>query len=276
MALAGQPMDAAVNMPDGHRLLRLETVASTNEVALRMGSQGERGGLWVAADRQEGGRGRGGRAWSSPPGNLYASHLVRLSCPLAVAQQLTLLAPVALMDAVASLMGSTPGNTNRLRLKWPNDLLIEGAKVSGILLESAVTSAGSASSQKSNLVIVMGFGLNLASHPHALDQTATHLGAHGCSASPQSALSVLAHALRHWLQIWQEGADFAAIRAAWLQRAGSLGEPLAVRVSTDSTVPRVTGRYAGLDQSGALLLNHADGSRSRHIQGDVALCPIDR
>ncbi len=245
------------------------TVASTNEEALRLAAQGEAGGLWVVAEAQAKGRGRGGRGWSSPPGNLYASHLLRLTCPLTTAQQLTLLAPVALFDAVAVLLGHPAHSTDKLRLKWPNDLLVDGAKVSGILLESAMATGG-------GLVLVMGLGLNLASHPPGLDQAATHLHEQGSQATPEQALAALAGAMARWLTRWDQGRGFAAIRAAWLERAGPIGEVLRVRVSADPAVPRVEGTFAGLDAAGALLLNHADGSRSVHIQGDVALGAADR
>lgn len=222
----------------------------------------------MIARSQAKGRGRGGRAWSSPPGNLYASLLLRLRCPLPVVQQLALLAPVALFDATSALLGPA-AIALRMRLKWPNDLLVDGAKVSGILLESMLTRDG-------GVCVVLGFGLNLASHPQGLDQPATHLAAHGCSASPDAALSSLASATDRWLQVWGEGAGFADIRAAWLDRAGPLGEPLWVRVSTDPAASRLDGSFAGLDGDGALLLDHADGTRSRHVQGDVALGPADR
>jgi BirA family transcriptional regulator, biotin operon repressor / biotin---[acetyl-CoA-carboxylase] ligase len=256
-------------MSFGHRVVQLGTVASTNEEALKLAAQGEAGGLWVVAREQAKGRGRGGRGWSSPPGNLYASHLLRLTCPLMTAQQLTLLAPVALFDAVAAMLGHPAHSSGKLRLKWPNDLLIGGAKVSGILLESAI-------SQNGGLALVMGFGLNLASHPQVLDQAATHLAAQGCPATPDRALAALAEAVSGWTTCWDEGRGFPAIRAAWLERAGAIGEVLSVRTSSDPAVPRVEGAFAGLDDGGALLLNHADGSRSRHIQGDVALGAVDR
>ena len=116
------------DLPAGHRVVHLGTVTSTNAVGLERVSQGEPGGLWVVADRQEGGRGRGGRAWSSPPGNLYASHLLRPACALGIAQQLTLVAPVALADAVGRLLGRNVADATRspapradipVRLKWP-------------------------------------------------------------------------------------------------------------------------------------------------------------
>jgi BirA family transcriptional regulator, biotin operon repressor / biotin---[acetyl-CoA-carboxylase] ligase len=256
-------------LPNGHRLVTLDNVPSTNAHALAMAAKGEVSGLWVVARSQSSGRGRGGRDWSSPPGNLYASHLLRPTCPLMTAQQLTLLAPVALFDAVANLLGLPPRTSDKLRLKWPNDLLVGGAKVSGILLESAMAPNG-------GLALVMGFGLNLASHPQGLDQAATHLHEQGSQATPEQALAALAEAMAGWLTQWNEGRGFAAIRAAWLERAGPIGEMLAVRTSPDPAMPRIEGMFAGLDAVGALLLNHADGSQSRHIQGDVALGAADR
>ena len=258
----------AANLPSGFRVIHLDEVASTNAEALRLAARGEASGLWVVARSQARGRGRGGRDWSSPPGNLYASHLLRLACPLATVQQLTLLAPIALFDAVAALLG-VPRRSDRLRLKWPNDLLAGGAKISGILLESTIIPDGGS-------VLVMGFGLNLASHPPALDQPATHLAAQGCDATPEQALAALAESMAVWLTQWDEGRGFAAIRAAWLERAGAIGELLRVRTSSDPAVPRVEGTFAGLDAAGALLLDHSDGSQSRHIQGDVALGAADR
>lgn len=263
------PADTGPGVVPGHRVVRLGDVASTNAEVLGLAAQGEAHGLWVTAVSQNSGRGRGGRVWSSPPGNLYASVLLRPDCPLGDAQQLSLLAPVALFDAVAALFASTGRAPPTVRLKWPNDLLVDGAKVSGILLESAF--AG-----RNTYCIAAGFGLNLASHPEGLDQAATHLAAHGCSATPDQALAALSWSLSSWLERWADGAGFDAIHRAWIERAGPLGEPLRVRISHDPAVPRLEGRYAGLDPSGALLLDHADGTRSRHIQGDVALGGQDR
>ena len=267
-----------MDLPAGHTLVQLDEVVSTNAEALSRAATGEPGGLWVMARAQAGGRGRGGRVWASPPGNLYASLLLRPSCPLATVQQLTLLAPVALFDAVSALLKDTGRSVPQLRLKWPNDLLVGGAKVSGILLESVMAPHATkvAAPGPAGWAVVLGFGLNLASHPAGLDQAATHLHAHGCTADPDAALMRLAHSLQLWLDRWQQGAGFSTIRAAWLERAGPLGEALSVRASSDPATPRLTGTFAGLAPDGALLLNHADGSQSRHIQGDVALEAADR
>ena len=269
-----------VSLPPGQRLVRVDVVDSTNAEVLGLAARGERSGLWLIARAQGAGRGRSGRAWSSPPGNLYASCLIRPGCPLTVAHHLALIAPVALFDAVATLFDDAGIARPNLRLKWPNDLLVDGAKVSGILIESTFTPgilgepiAGEPSEQ---LAVVLGFGLNLVSHPAGLDQPVTDLARHGLDATPEMALHCLARSLLEWLDRWALGAGFALIRAAWLDRAGPIGEMLSVRVSANPGEPRVSGRFAGLDETGALLLDHADGSRSRHLQGDVALAADDR
>ena len=263
-----------IDLPLGHRLIELSDVTSTNAVLLERAAKGEASGLWMTARSQGAGRGRSGRAWGSPPGNLYASFLLRPGCAPAQAPQLALLAPVALHDAVRALLAAAEERPN-IRLKWPNDLLVEGAKVSGILIESTFTPAEPQGGPPS-LAVVMGFGLNLASHPAGLDQSATHLAAHNCRAEPAQALRALAVGLQHWLDIWADGAGFADIRRAWLDRAGPIGEVLGVRTGPRADAPRVFGRFAGLDASGALLLDHDGGARSVHVQGDVALGPEDR
>ena len=261
-----------IDLPPGHRLVEMDDVTSTNALLLQRAAMGEASGLWLTARSQGAGRGRSGRSWGSPPGNLYASFLLRPGCAPAQAPQLALLAPVALHDAVRDLVGQP---ALRLRLKWPNDLLVDGAKVSGILIESTFTPS-QVEDGRPSLAVVMGFGLNLGSHPPGLDQPATHLSAHGFAGTAQDALAILAHSVSRWLATWSDGTGFASIRQAWLDRAGPVGEVLRVRTDLTATSPRVAGRFAGLDTSGALLLDHDDGSRSVHVQGDVALGPEDR
>ena len=207
-------------MPLGHRVLYLGSVASTNEEALRLAAQGEAGGLWVVAEAQAKGRGRGGRGWSSPPGNLYASHLLRLDCPLMTAQQLTLLAPVALFDAVAALLGHPAQSSGKLRLKWPNDLLVGGAKVSGILLESA---HGAGWRPRARHGFWTESRLASARPRSGRDASCTNKAVRRrrCRLSSRSP-----RPLAFGLKRWDEGRGFAAIRAAWLERAGPIGETL--------------------------------------------------
>jgi BirA family biotin operon repressor/biotin-[acetyl-CoA-carboxylase] ligase len=249
-------------LPDGYRLVHLQDVDSTNAEALRRALAGEQGPLWILADRQASGRGRDGRIWASLPGNLHASLLIGLDCRLQAAAQLSLVTGVAAVDAVHAAAGRPiPG----LRLKWPNDILIGTAKVGGILIES--TSPGRQGAGGSRLVAVIGVGVNLAAAPQDAARPATSLQAHGLTLSPHDALCFLADALHSWIGIWEGGAGFARVRAAWLDRAGAKGEAVTVH-GPDG---QVDGRFAGLDDDGALLVTGRDGRVLKVRFGDVTL-----
>src|SRR6476469_1500336 len=154
-------------LPSGYRLLRMETVDSTNAEALRSALGGEPGPLWIWSARQSQGRGRGGREWVSQPDNLFASLLIGLNCPLRVASQLALVAGVIAFDTIAKLIAYE--GRSELLLKWPNDILLAGEKVAGMLLENICSTAENRS------VIVIGTGINLANHPESLPQPAVSL-----------------------------------------------------------------------------------------------------
>src|SRR4029079_3921721 len=126
-------------LPAGYRLVRLETTDSTNAEAMRRANAGEPGPLWVWSARQSAGRGRAGREWHSQAGNLFASLLIGVACPLRTAGQLALLAGVAAYDTIDKLLGGE--EHPELLLKWPNDVLLDGGKVAGMLLESTSKSA---------------------------------------------------------------------------------------------------------------------------------------
>lgn len=216
-------------------------------LALAMAGAGE--GSWLRADRQTGGKGRQGRAWDSPPGNLYASTLVRLRPADPPAATLALVAAVALEEAVRVFLPS--GAT----LKWPNDLLVDGAKLSGILLERASDA------------IVIGIGVNLAYHPDLPDRPATSLAAQGAPVAPATFLDVLAETFARWLARWrQEGLDPARLR--WLDRAHAPGTALTARLPDGEAVD---GLFDGLTGDGALILRLASGARRVIHAGDVFL-----
>lgn len=202
-------------------------------IALAGGGADE--GLWLRADRQADGRGRQGRAWASPAGNLYASTLVRLRPGDPPPATLALVAAVALAEVVSSLTGE-------VTIKWPNDLLLGGAKLSGILLERA----GEA--------VVIGIGVNLAHHPDLPDRPATSLAAHDVGIGPERFLLLLAETFARWLADWRRG--LAAIRTAWLARAHPVGTPLTARLPDGANA---TGTFDGLSADGALTLRLADG-----------------
>jgi BirA family transcriptional regulator, biotin operon repressor / biotin---[acetyl-CoA-carboxylase] ligase len=237
------------------RSIVLEEVGSTNTEAFKRAEAGERGPLWIVARRQTQGRGRSGRSWGSEPGNLYSSLLQTIACPQSVVHQLSLLAGVAVIDAIRAVAGAVG-----LRLKWPNDVMIGRAKCVGILAESA-PAAGA------GVTVVIGIGINLAWHPSDIGREATHLAAHGVDATPETMLQVLAPAVQGWLDAWQGGAGFAQVRMAWLERAGPVGEP----VTVDTGRGRIEGAFAGLDTDGALLLRDAQDQQRRVTYGDVTL-----
>lgn len=244
-------------LPSGYSEIRLERIDSTNAEALRRARDGAEGGLWVRADVQEEGRGRSGRRWESPEGNLYASVLLRPTCALETALQLSFVAGLAVFEAVAALDETF---RNRLALKWPNDLLLDEAKLGGILLESVNGANGAP-------VIVIGTGLNLAGHPPGTAMPATHLAAHGAEVSPNDAFQRLARATAQWLDEWDHGAGWETVRSAWLERGLRVGAPVRVRLSDRE----IAGYYAGIDGQGALLLGNGDGGEKRITAGDVFL-----
>jgi BirA family biotin operon repressor/biotin-[acetyl-CoA-carboxylase] ligase len=244
-------------LPSGYRLLRSETIDSTNAEARRRAKAGEPGPLWIWSARQSQGRGRGGREWISRPGNLFASLLIGVNAPPRIAGQVALLAGIIAYDTIAKLIAYE--GRSELLLKWPNDILLSGEKLAGVLLENV----GSPIENRS--IVVIGTGINLASHPEDLPQPAISLAAYGMEVSPAEALEVLAATTHDWLARWGEGSCFPTIRRAWLDRAGPAGRPLLVKVHGEET----EGVYGGLDADGALRLLTADGGEYRIAAGDV-------
>lgn len=241
-------------MTTGFRLLRYETLGSTNDEAKRLAREGEPGGAIVYAFTQTAGRGRRGREWVSPAtGNLYSSTLWRPECSAASAAQLGFVAALAMGEA---LDGFIPEGA-RLRFKWPNDLLLNGRKLSGILLESETSAA---------MVefVVIGIGVNLATSPVGTETLATSLAEEGApGVTPEMVLARFAEAFAKWEGMWRRG-GFAAIRPAWLARAGGVGEDIRVRLERET----LYGRFLDLDDAGALLLGQAAGQR-RIAAGDI-------
>lgn len=234
----------------------IRTVAetgSTNADMLELARTGASEGLWLRAERQTGGRGRQGRAWNSPEGNLYVSTLVRVRPGEPPAATLALVAAVALEETVSTFL--LPGlRRGTPILKWPNDVLIDGAKLSGILLERA------------DDAVIIGFGVNLTHHPVDLDRPATSLAAHGPAPDPEIFAETLAELFARWLSRWRDG--IAPVRDRWLARAHPKGTALTARLSDGSAID---GLFDGLDAQGALILRLADGTSRVIHAGDVFL-----
>lgn len=270
----------------GYRLIARDAVGSTMAEARCALHAGEPGKLWIVAREQTAGRGRHGRHWGSPPGNLYASLLLTNPCDPALAPQLGFVAGLALHDAAARLLpapacgGQGPGEEGSsgqddavppppahppiaspsppqavervhpgLALKWPNDLLIGRAKTAGLLLEGE--------SRAGRLDLIIGFGVNIASCPDDTPYPAAFLKQIEARASVEAMLAGLADAWVARFATWSRPGGFGPIRDAWLERAAFLGETITLRLPEGV----VAGRFAGIDRSGRLELDTLGGRR---------------
>src|SRR6185312_16815404 len=183
----------------GVRYLRFDTLGSTNAEALTRARAGERGPLWIVTAEQTAGRGRRGAAWVSKPGNLYATLLLTEPSPKAAAPQLSFVAALALHDAVAS---AAPQLGPALKLKWPNDLLLGGAKLAGILIEGESDPV---------FAVAVGIGVNCAHHPEGTPYPATDLAAAGALVTPDALHAALVAAMALRLTQWAQGEGFTSI-----------------------------------------------------------------
>ncbi|MGO9941394.1 MAG: biotin--[acetyl-CoA-carboxylase] ligase [Rhodoblastus sp.] len=241
----------------GYRLQEFAALGSTNDEAMSRVALGDPGRLWIVADEQSRGRGRFGRQWRSPPGNLYASLLLIDPAPPPLSAQLGFVAGVALASALRKMLGGD----GKLKLKWPNDALYDGAKLSGLLLEGVCLPSGL-------FGCVIGFGVNCQSSPdEAPYPTASLRGIGAASADRETLFAALSDFVVDWLEIWARGENFAAIRAVWLDYAGGIGGP--VRVSRNGSQRQ--GIFRGVDAQGRMLLETADGAVEIIEAGDVAL-----
>lgn len=224
---------------------------STNDDVAALAREGAPEGVWLRAQRQSRGRGRQGREWVSPPGNLHASTLVRLRPGDPPAPTLALVAAVALHEVVSAFAAGGV----RIEIKWPNDLMVAGAKLSGILLE------------RIDDAVIVGFGVNLADHPEETARPAINMGMLGGAPDPGRFLDALAASFARWLGSWRDE-GLAPVRARWLAAAHSPGTALSTHTASGAWVE---GLFDGLDESGALRLRLADGTAQVVHAGDVFL-----
>ncbi|MDR3420447.1 MAG: biotin--[acetyl-CoA-carboxylase] ligase [Xanthobacteraceae bacterium] len=262
----------------GVGLVALATIGSTNEEASARARNGERGPLWITAQAQTKGRGRLGRSWNSPPGNLYASLLLSEPSPIERAPELAFVTALALRDAIVA---QAPALAPQLGFKWPNDLLLAGEKCAGILIEGEVWPGKTVS-------VVIGIGVNCAHHPpmasdHALAAAtsarqqaapfgenavlfpATDLHAHGAEVTPEQLFTCLSATMCVRIAQWDSGRGFTGILGDWITSARGLGEDIRVRQGGSDK----TGRFGGLDQMGRLVLEHPGGGVEKISAGDV-------
>jgi len=247
-------MSDPVRLPSPFRLLSFDSIDSTNEEARRQAAAGAPDGTVVWALEQTAGKGRRGRTWDSPPGNLYCSILLRPKCLAGRAMQLSFVAALGMADAVATAVPKG----SFVRCKWPNDVLVEGKKVAGILLESQAPSLGGID------WLIVGAGLNIAHFPDDSEYPASSLLAEGAKGvAPESMLQTFCLRFLAGMVTWKN-LGFEPIRRAWIKRAAGLGEEVRVRLAHET----LSGVFQELDEDGALILLH-NGIERRITAGDV-------
>ena len=249
-------MTAVPSLPAGFTLVALTATESTNEEAKRRaaGPEGAPDGLLVWALEQKAGKGRRGRAWISPPGNLYSSILLRPGRSLGEIAGLGFAAALAIRDSLVSW------GARDVALKWPNDVLVGGNKIAGVLLESCADGSG-----KIPEWVVVGAGINLASHPEGMEFPATSLAAGGRPApDPAEALETYVAAFARWRAHWLDG-GLSAVLEPYRRHLLGVGGPVTVRIAGGM----VRGVFAALEDDGALALRLAHGPIRRISAGDV-------
>ncbi|ADG10685.1 biotin--[acetyl-CoA-carboxylase] ligase [Caulobacter segnis] len=232
----------------------LDEIDSTNAEARRRAEAGEAGPFWLVGLRQTAGRGRRGRPWETGEGNLAATLLFRTDKPPGEAAQVSFVAALAVADMLARYVPAS-----LVSLKWPNDPLLGGLKVSGILIESGASPLG-------GLWLAVGIGVNLRRKPIDSERPGTSIATYSetLPPSPTEAIEVLAEAFERWFGVWST-LGFPAIADAWTALAHGLGEPCVARLGTET----VEGIAEGLDADGALRLRLPDGHLRRITAGDV-------
>ena len=251
----------------GFRLAAYESIGSTSAEALERAGAGDPGRLWVVSACQTAGRGRRGRRWETQPGNLAAT-LLLVDVP---AMRIATLGFAAGLAVDAAIRACAPGlsirvavdavdapSGSRLRLKWPNDVLVDGAKIAGILLEARAGAGGAGA-------LAVGIGVNVHQAPRDTPYPATSLSACGANLSAEDLFAALSDAWLEQERVWDEGRGFPAIRDRWLRHAAGLGAPVAVRHDDEI----LSGTFETIDEEGRLVVRAADGSARKISAGDV-------
>jgi BirA family biotin operon repressor/biotin-[acetyl-CoA-carboxylase] ligase len=253
----------------GYRLAGFDTIGSTNSEALAAAAAGDPGGIWFAALQQTAGRGRRGREWHSPPGNLAASLLIVPEASPETIATLGFVAGVALNAALSAILpkgmvrvgidgADGADGRSRIALKWPNDVLADGAKLAGILLEAAKTPSGRHG-------IIVGIGVNVVAAPEGVPYPATSLKALGVERTAEDVFEALSDAWVEAFGLWNDGYGVAAILDRWRGSAAGIGAPVAI--TQDGVVRR--GIFETIDSAGRLIIRDDDGARHPITAGDV-------
>ena len=239
---------------EGFRHIELDETASTNLECLERARAGDPGNLWITARRQLAGRARRGRSWVSEPGNLYASLLLIDPAPIDRLASLPLGVSLAVFEAVKAAL--PPGHD--VAIKWPNDVLVRGCKISGILLEGELLKDG-------RYALVIGCGINVLHKPEETLYPVTSLAEEGAAVAPEILFVHLYQAMAGMLARWNRGEGTSRIVAEWRNVAAGIGRPITVNLPDRS----IKGIFADIDEQGMLLLDTEDGRRQSVAAGDV-------
>jgi len=251
----------------GYRLNGFDSIGSTSTEAARAAVAGDSGDVWFCALQQTEGRGRRGRAWQTAHGNLAASLLVVPDCDPAEAATLGFVAGVALNRALRQVVpgavvrqgiDGADGQGARIALKWPNDVLADGAKLAGILLEAQKRPDG-------GLAVVIGFGVNVVAAPEGLPYPATSLRTLGFDIPAPTIFAALSDAWVEAIELWDTGRGTGNILALWRDSAAGMGAEVAV--SRDGEIVR--GVFETIDEAGRLIVRANDNRRIAITAGDV-------
>lgn len=253
----------------GYRLRGYDSVGSTNSEAIAAAAAGDTGGIWFATGHQTAGRGRRGRNWESPKGNLAATLLIVPDADPTLAATLGFVAGISLNRALSRVLPSglvkvgidgadSLAGDARIALKWPNDVLADGEKLAGILLEASKLPDG-------RHAVAIGFGVNVVAAPTGLPYPATSLAALGTTRAAEDIFSALSDAWVECFALWDDGRGIAEVLTQWRACAAGIGAPVAVNQNGDV----LRGTFETIDNAGRLIVRADDDRRIAISAGDV-------
>ncbi|MGJ4902824.1 biotin--[acetyl-CoA-carboxylase] ligase [Bradyrhizobium sp. HKCCYLRH2060] len=244
----------------GYGLVTFDQAGSTNVEALKSAREGGKARCWFVTSEQTAGRGRRQRPWIAPRGNLASSVLEVLNVAPAVAATLGFAAGLAIEAALRQVSleaALRSGGGVAFALKWPNDVLADGRKIVGMLLEAEQVAGG--------LAVVAGIGTNVVAAPPDTPTPAVSLADLGIQVAAEDLFAALSDAWVEYFGIWNEGRGFGDIRRLWLERAAGLGQPVAIR----SGHAIIEGIFDTIDEQGCMLVRTAEGRLEPITAGDV-------
>lgn len=253
----------------GYRLRGYDSIGSTNSEAIEAAREGDPGGIWFAARQQTAGRGRRGRQWESPHGNLAATLLIVPDADPTLAATLGFVAGVSLSHALSAILpgslvkigidgADALGGHSRIALKWPNDVLADGAKLAGILLEASKLADG-------RHAVAIGFGVNVITAPQGLPYPATNLAELGSSRVAEDVFEALSDAWVETFGLWNDGRGIGDVLTHWRASAAGIGAPVAVNQNGEV----LRGIFETIDDTGRLIIRADDNRRIAISAGDV-------